>query len=206
VSNRRSIDLKEELIERLSGYIEKDGPRTGFLIDRERLSRIVTSECMMYYGASIGAAHEHRRNEIMEAAPIVGTLELLKHEESYAIAALARSPDPEGMKRASEEYEAVIRTLERLAGIMPPAEKRGAGRPFKAKDLRAIAERLANYWEALTGRPFKQYWHRHEPLNNATRFVHDIVAFVAPDRLRELKEVTEKLVADRRALPLIRAN
>jgi hypothetical protein len=192
------------LLDSLARCIAAETRKPDFPIDREWLSRIVTGEHLMYYGGRVFADQEIRRNELLEAAPLAGTVELLKYEKVFALAALARSPDPGGMKRAEEEYEITLRAIERLAEILLPPAKRKAGKPSRTKDLRALVGRLANYWKRATGERITQDWHKEptgqwRPVSNGAQFVYCLVEFIDPLRLGELRKVLEDTVRERRA-------
>jgi hypothetical protein len=113
---------------------------------------------------------------------------------------LALSPDQAAVERAMEGLENIVHGLDTIAhAAPPPPTKHGRGRAPPTKDLRYLAGLLATNWESQTGHPFKQYWVEGKPWNAATKFVHDVVQFIAPERLSQLPEVTERLVADWRA-------
>jgi len=117
-----------------------------------------------------------------------------------AAVTLAPSPDRAAIDQASERYEALLGDLDAIArALPPPPARRGKGRPSKTEDLFALADRLATYWEQMTGQPFKQAWHNGEPTTLAALFVFDVVKFIDPKLVVKLPKVTEKVVANRRA-------
>lgn len=186
------------LLDRLVGYLSGPGTaKTGFLIDREKLERIVDYVRLQYYGERHWAARDDRTADLVRAAPPDVTMQLLKREEVLAIAALAEGPEPAAMAQAEKRYQALLRDLAKVIDALPPITPRRRGKPSSTQGLRLVVEILAAYWETETGTRFGQYWRNGKPANPATSFVFDILQFIAPDRLGQLPEVTEKLVADR---------
>ena len=111
------------------------------------------------------------------------------------------SPDTAAMQRAVERHEALLETLEMLARDAPSPPKRGPGQPRRSADFKYLVFYLAQNWQTLTGQP-AQSWHAgKQPTTPAAKFVYDIVAFVAPERLSELRNVLKEFVAGRRQKP-----
>jgi hypothetical protein len=198
----------EPLLDRLATYVGDEAEKAHFLVDREALGDIVLMAALAYEGMRFSA--DKASNSILHElkAPIDRIRQLLICDDNYgevlvalgAPVMLAMGPDREAVDRATERHDTLLNTLDDIARALPPLPpKREAGRPSKTHDLRYMVGTLAERWEAWTRLRFKQYWRNGKPGNNATKFVFDIVEFIAPERLKELPEVTEKIVHLRRA-------
>lgn len=103
-------------------------------------------------------------------------------------------------RRTIARYERLLGDLHKIARWKPPRPaKPRPGRPSKSDALYGPVKLLAHYWERLTGKSFKQYWHKGAPANNATLFIQTVIDFIAPQLLRSLPKMTELIVTERRA-------
>ena len=201
------------LLKRLEKFVEDESGSPLRPVDRVVLEHTIVGVIAVYHGtrfladlASRITLHELRK-------PLARVLEILRHEANYddifvalgAPAMLALSPDQPAVDRAVARYENLLDYLDAIArAVPPPPAKRDPGRQ-PAKDLHALVERLAEYWERATGRPFKQDWHREskgappKPATAATAFVYEVVKFIDASRLGALPKMTEGIVKKRRA-------
>jgi hypothetical protein len=153
-------------------------------------------------------------------------IEILKHKANresvlVALGAPVRDPsiatrltwpehDRPVVERAMVQHAELLSALDHLARAVPSPPKRPAHRPPTSKDLRAAVDVFADYWERATSQPFTQAWHRSDPRkpggdghrerapnSPATRFVCDAMKLIGCERLRELPEVTKKIVTAR---------
>jgi hypothetical protein len=147
------------------------------------------------------------------AAPLARVIELFEQEltRDWIVAALGPSRPHRGQNQplddvpndlqeiALERYRSILSDLHKIARRVPTSPaRRGRGRPATSGGLYAPVRMLARYWEKLTGEHFTQYWHKGDPANNATLFVHAVIGFIEPERLRSLPKITELIVAERR--------
>jgi hypothetical protein len=99
---------------------------------------------------------------------------------------------PEEVGEISGELDRLITRLEsirRVAGEVHIAPRRG--RKPKTRDLRAAVRYLAGFWESL-GRRFTIDWEKRQPVSEAAQFVYDAMTLITkPERLSQLKKVTE---------------
>jgi hypothetical protein len=202
----------QPLLKRLEKSVETETQKTFRPVDRVVLENIIVGAIAIYDGTQFLAnlASRFTLHEIV--APLAQVIKILKHEANYdaifvalgAPAMLALSPDQGAVDRAVARYENLLDDLDEIArAVPPPPAKRGRGKP-PAKDLRALVESLADYWERVTRRRFTQNWHKEssgpwKPTTNATAFVYDVVKFIDSKRLGALKEMTEDIVKKRRA-------
>jgi hypothetical protein len=207
--------LQRELLDPILDRFNKHFP-AGF--DREKLAAILDEE------PSISAS-QHWADEVVgrctlhkiapELARVLKELDRPRHWD-IAIAAL----NDGNWFEAELRFGAWLRDLRKIIAAVPPAPRRGRGKPPKTKNLHALVDRLATFWEQETDEPFRQSWHKDKsgesdwhlnpttkrpekkwPLKPATEsaaFVHDVVTLVSPRLLRLLPKVTEKVVSERR--------
>jgi len=201
------------LLKRLENIVVSETKKSFRPVDRAVLENIIIRVIAVYDGTQFSAdmASRSTLHEIRE--PLARVIGILKHVANCddifvalgAPAMLACSPDQRAVDRAVARYENLLDALDEIArAVPPPPAKRRPGRQ-PAKDLRALVDRLADYWERATRRPFKQNWHKEssdgpwQPTTNATVFVYDAVKFIDSKRLGSLKEMTENIVEKRRA-------
>lgn len=201
----------EPLFDRLRSYIADEAEKADFLIDRDVLSDIVLSAGMVYDGVQFSDDEVSNSTFYELAEPLATVMELLTHEANYsdvlvalgAPAMLAMSPDQAAVSRAVVRHETIMRGLGDIArAVPPPPAKRRPGRQTRTKDLRFMVGWLADRWESHTGHLPTQNWREGKPIQDEAGFVwfvYDVVAFIDPERLRELPNVTENLVTDWRA-------
>ena len=115
--------------------------------------------------------------------------------------------EEEASERAEARYKAMLHCLTTIAAaVPPPPAKRERKRPTQTNDLRAAVRVVFDYWERATGKNCAPYWQKSDPperggdgrhgwvpANAATRFVHDVIEFISPERLRSLRKVAEKM-------------
>jgi hypothetical protein len=190
--------------------------------DRKRLAAIIT-EALDARGPQHWADTISRCNLHKIAKPLGKVIKLLDRPQNWDIAIKALNDDGTwggGFLQAEKRYSVLLRDLRKISSDVPPVPKRKRRRPIKTKDLYALVDRIATYWEEETGKPFSQSWHRDKseestwqlnpitklperkwpliPINDAARFVYDVVKLVNPLHLYLLPKVTEKIVAERR--------
>jgi hypothetical protein len=200
------------VLKRLEKTVEDERGSPLRPVDRVVLEQTIVRVIAVYDGtrfladlASFITLHELRE-------PLARVLEILRHEANYddifvalgAPAMLALSPDQPAVDRAVARYENLLDYIDAIArSVPPPPAKRPRG-PQPAKDLRALVDRLAEYWERTTGHQFKQDWHREssgglpKPETAATEFVYEVVKFIDASRLGALPKMTEDIVKERR--------
>jgi hypothetical protein len=202
----------EKLLDRLSRIIEAGAKKNLSGGGRERLAAKINEVGTIYDGTRYWTA-EHSRpglnpnlHEIRE--PLGRVIELLEHEGNWhaVLAALGAAETKATVERAVERHDDLLRDLRKIATAVPEAPPpRGRGKPPVTKDLRALGDELASFWERETRGRFKQSWMnvngKKQPYTDksGTAFVYEAVKFIDPKRLGELPEVTEKIVRDRRA-------
>jgi len=206
----------EEVVSKLSGYIEAkreqpSGPESG-----ERLASIIREVWMVYDGTRYSLLQNSdpglRPNLYEIAEPLARVIALLEHEGNWpdvlvglgAPATLAMSPDQEAVERATERHKELLCRLRDIQRIIPrPPVSAGRGRPSKTKDLRSLVNELVAFWERETKKDFKQSWVKFKNTwlpkrGTGTAFVYDIVELIDCDRLPELRTITEDIVRERR--------
>jgi hypothetical protein len=198
----------ELLLQRLERIVDSAATKSFGPLNRKVLELFVSEAIMVYEGTKFlnESASHSTLHELTE--PLARVIKILEHEANYdsvfvalgAPAMLALSPDQEAVKGAIMRYEYLLNDLHSIARAVPrrPAKRR-RGKPPKANDLYALVDTLATYWQRATGKPFTQYWHNGSPAAAAAQFVHAVVSFIAPERVRSLRKVTERIVADRRS-------
>jgi hypothetical protein len=197
------------LLKRLREIIEKAKGSPFLPIDKTVLEGTVVRVVAVYDGTQYLAdlASRSTFHDIRE--PLARVVEILKHEANrddvvVALGApvmLALSPDQPAVDRAVARYENLLDCLDAIDRAVPPPPAKHPRGPQPAKDLRALVERLAEYWERATGRPFRQDWHRSkgappQPETAATEFVYEVVKFIDASRLRKLPKITESIVTE----------
>lgn len=183
-------ELREWVLDRLAKHVADGAEKADLCVDRAVLSAIIEEATRQYYHAKYGGIFPSTFHDL--EAPLARVIEILKRNHYSVLGAL-------GGGRAEERYRTILDGLGDIARAVPaPPPKRGRGKPSKTGDLHAPVECLVEHWEALTSHPFKQNWHKGSPLTPATMFIHDVVAFIDPERLGELPGVTKKNVAERR--------
>lgn len=184
--------LLEWLVDRLAEHITAGAKKADFLVDRAVLPAIVEEASWQYDNMRFSGIFPSTLHELK--APLARVIEILKRNHYRLFGVLAGKRG-----RAEKRYKAILDGLEDIArAVPPPPRKRGKGRPPKTGDLRALVECLVKHWEALTGHPLKQNWHKGSPLTPSTMFIHDVVEFIDHERLGELPGVTKKIVSERR--------
>ena len=106
-------------------------------------------------------------------------------------------PDDESLQPAIAQYETLLCGLRKIRDAVPAPPAKRRGKP-KAYDLYIVVNRLADIWEALTGKPFTQQWEKDEPISIAAQFVHAIVKVADPTCLQRLPNVMARTVTNRR--------
>jgi hypothetical protein len=71
------------------------------------------------------------------------------------------------------------------------------GRPRIAKEVRALAEHLVDYWESATGEKFTQDWHKGQPIASGTRFLHRMFKEIDPAALDRLPRISREIITAR---------
>jgi hypothetical protein len=195
----------EPLLDRLEKFVADEARKTFRPPDREVLRSIISMHAMAYEGSRFMTDEVSQRTLHQLAAPLARVIELLQFEANLsdvlvalgAPVMLAISPDQRSVEQAVARYVALLRDLDKIARAVPSPPTRGRGRPPR-KNLREMVERLADYWLSATGKQFSQHWHKGEPVNRATQFVHAVVNFIDSESLVALPKVTEKVVTKRR--------
>ena len=175
-------------------HIRRLDPALG-TITREQLVASIDDAVLAYDGASFWSDDSRRfldtRHDIAE--PLHRVITLLSSEGNRYQLCKDAGIEP-------ERYHELLVDLDRLQrAVPPPPPPTARGRPSRTKDLRALVGALADYWETATGKRFTQDWHRGEPISKAAQFVHAIVSYVDAQATPKLPNVTEDIVADRKA-------
>ena len=198
----------DQLLDGLGSNIASEAKKSLSSVDRKVLRLIIVEVDLIYKGTRMASEQLSRSTLHDLRTPITRVLELLKHDVNIddvlvalgAPANLALSPDQRAVERAVARYEALLDDLHQIEHALPPSPARpGRGRPIGTKDLRALVEKLADYWVRATGKPFTQDWQDNEPITHGAQFVHAVVRFVDSGRLKSLPRVTAMVVAARRA-------
>lgn len=197
----------DPLLERLQSYMSEGTGKAGFLIDREVLRSIVFEAGGVYEGTWLEADMVAKSTMHELPAALVHVARLLTDEANYADVLiklgapvmLDLSPDTAAMQRAVERHEALLQTLETLwHDAPPPPPKRGPGHPSRSADFRCLVFFLAQTWQSLSGQRAQSWRAGKRPATPSARFIRDVVAFVAPEQLGELRNVLRDFVASRR--------
>jgi hypothetical protein len=132
-----------------------------------------------------------RKDELRE-----GVLILLGAKRQLVVAE-DHPEDTEDIGPIVAQYQRLLSDLEQMKATLPKVPtppKRGKGNPREAMDLFHVVYWMAKQWEEVIGKKtFKVMWQGSEPVTPATRFVHEIVKFIAPARVSELQTVTRKV-------------
>lgn len=202
------------LLQRLKKIIETETKKTLRPVDCQELESCVFDVVCHFEAAENVHALLSRYNLLHElAAPLTRMIEILEDERvrDWVFLCLEAPLGPQRLDRQAvpARLENLLVDLRKIARRVPaPPAKRSPGRPVTSGGLYGAVKLLALYWEQLTGKRFTQYWHsdarRHNraPANNATQFVHAVIRFIAPERLRSLPKMTEWIVAERGASSL----
>jgi hypothetical protein len=148
--------------------------------------------------------------------PAARVLEGLKRERNRAdILSALGAPDyvpakgweaarDAAVKVAETQFAIAVDVLEKIARAStdPTLNK---SKP--TRDLDALIDLLAQHWQQMTGKTLTQDWitddqGRREPVAPGASFVHEIIGFIDPARLRDVPGATRRVVKDRRATAL----
>jgi hypothetical protein len=222
-NGRKAVPTASQIFDkRLDRFLDQFGKHfAAKSSNRKRLAAIIT-EALDARGPQHWADKISRCNLHEIAKPLGKVIKLLDRPRNWDIAIKALSDDGTwgGFLQAEQRYSVLLRDLRKISSGVPPLPKRKRQRPVKTKDLYALVDRLATYWEEEMGKPFRQSWHRDEsaestwqlnpttklpeekwpriPTNHATQFVYDVVELVNPLHLYLLPKVTERIVAERK--------
>jgi hypothetical protein len=160
--------------------------------DRDRLDRGINWAALAYDGALYRTA-EGKRTPGDHLTPAIQALELEVNWPAI-FDALASA----GHKDPVARYNEMIHDLWIINGRIRKLPLPGRGRTSEAEDLRHLVEILADLWERETDSPFKQHWHKKEPISTPTIFVYEVVEALDRTRLSSLPTITKEVVAERR--------
>ena len=145
---------------------------------------------MVYDGARWAFDEQRWPNTLWELAGSRPRLTFwIETEIGGILRALGSDETEENISRAIERLEMLLRELWLIRQSIPPsAKKRSRGKPSKSKNLYELVNCLANSWEKLTGRPFRQSWEKAEgrrvPASmGGAAFVYDVVELIDRERL-----------------------
>jgi hypothetical protein len=207
--SRKLLRTLEEIVKAKTGLPVTESARS-------ELKRRVSHAAMVYAGTKV-AVEAWARSPLQELAePLARVIALLKEEEKRdeIIAALGYrtgrfSIDPSGTpidpipivtrwsgdpteRKVAKRHRRLLAYLRAIARATAKRKKKGATDPFHD-----LVDRLATAWERASGEPFRQHWHKGAAINSATQFVRGVVEVVAPERLRSLPKMTERIVHER---------
>jgi hypothetical protein len=205
-AKRKAMRAADHLFEKMLNGFGRYFP-AGF--DRVQLAAII-NEALSARGSQNWADTVSKSTLHEIARPLADVIKLLDTPRNWDIAINALADDHTwgAFEQAELQYIDLLRDLRKISCAVPPRPKRGTGRPPKTKDLYALVDRLATYWEKETGQQFKQSWHKERtgeskgqrrPTTNAAAFIYDVVQLVDPLHGGALPKVTERIVAERRA-------
>lgn len=192
-----------ELLQKLSGYIVK---ATGKEFTGSEQLRDAVQDAIQWYEIDRDIASGLYTNSLHDIEkPLAQVIEQLhsNRNQGFLLTALGDYDSEtgyvaKGFADIENEYQILLAGLHKIARAIKPPDKHPVGRPSR-NHLRMFVERLAEYWEHVTGINFKQYWQDLEPLTNETLFVKSVLEFVDPAAVPHLPKMTEAVVRDRRA-------
>jgi hypothetical protein len=182
----------DRLLDKLEGYLRRGGAK---VVDRARLKTLVVEDAVLVYrGRRYIAERAPAKNLHPQLAePLTRVIEILEGAfdigdilSALGAPFLALGPE-EQLRAAVRRYEDLLDYLYAIRLSLKPPEKRLASRPVTTGDVRALVDRLADYWESVTGKHFSPDWHRVEAANPSAAFVYDVVSYIDRDALRSVK-------------------
>jgi hypothetical protein len=201
--SRRAYPKAEEFKtrwDRLETHVAKYAPGPFGPAERQKALKRAVHEAAVSYDRARCSADTASRSTFHVLGkllpPVIKALKNKVDRESLLLALGAPASnagmtwpvcDREAVERARARYESMLLALEQIARAAPPPPMAVLGKPSGTKDLRAAVEVLVEFWERQPGGRFRG------------EFIRRAMELIDPERLGELPDVIEVIVAARRA-------